>query len=155
MTVRHSGVLVPLFSLVSSRSWGVGEFLDLPPFAKWVRDAGHSFVQLLPILEIPDHETSPYSALTAMALDPIFVALPEVEDFAAMGGVEELTPDDRAQLAAVQAAPRVQHRAVRALKGRWLRRAHQRFLREEAGPQSARQRPRSSHPDGLVAWSHE
>jgi 4-alpha-glucanotransferase len=131
-------VLVPLFSLVSSRSWGIGEFLDLPPFARWVRDAGQSFVQVLPILEVPDHETSPYSALTAMALDPIFISLPEVEDFAAFGGVAELTPEDRDQLAAVQAAPRVQHRAVRALKGRWLRRAYQRFLLEEAGPQTPR-----------------
>lgn len=138
MSVRQSGVLVPLFSLVSSRSWGVGDFLDLPRFAEWVRDAGQSFIQVLPILEIPDHETSPYSALTAMALDPIFISLPEVEDFAATGGVAELTPDDRAQLAAVQGAPRVQHRAVRALKSRWLRRAHRRFLEEEAGPQTPR-----------------
>lgn len=138
MTVRQSGVLVPLFSLVSSRSWGVGEFLDLPPFAKWARDAGQSFVQVLPFLEIPDHETSPYSALTAMALDPIFISLPEVEDFVALGGESELTPDDRASLAAVKAAPRVRHRAVRALKSRWLRRAHRRFLHDEAGPQSPR-----------------
>ena len=138
MSVRQSGVLVPLFSLVSSRSWGVGEFLDLPDFAKWARTAGQSFVQVLPILEIPDHETSPYSALTAMALDPIFISLPEVEDFAALGGVSALTPDDREALAAVQSAERVQHRAVRALKGRWLRQAHQRFLHDEAGPQTAR-----------------
>ena len=138
MSARQSGVLVPLFSLVSSRSWGVGEFLDLAPFAKWVRDAGQSFVQVLPILEIPDHETSPYSALTAMALDPIFIALPEVEEFVALGGVSELTPDDRDALTEVKKAARVQHRAVRALKGRWLRRCHERFLHEEAGPQTSR-----------------
>jgi 4-alpha-glucanotransferase len=136
--LRASGVLVPLFSLVSSRSWGVGEFLDLPPFAKWVREAGQSFVQVLPILEIPDHETSPYSALTAMALDPIFISMTELEDFAALGGVSQLGPDERDALGEMQSAPRVQHRAVRALKGRWLRRSHQRFLEEEAGPQTAR-----------------
>lgn len=130
--------MVPLFSLVSSRSWGVGEFLDLPAFARWLRRAGQSFVQILPILEIPDHETSPYSALTAMALDPIYVSLSELEDLQAIGGVPRLTDDDRAALAAVRDAPRVQHRAVRALKGRWLRRAHERFLRDEAGPQSPR-----------------
>jgi 4-alpha-glucanotransferase len=138
VSVRQSGVLIPLFSLVSSRSWGVGEFLDLPEFAQWVRGAGQSFVQVLPILEIPDHETSPYSALTAMALDPIFISLPEVEDFAAIGGASALPSEDHDALAAVKAAERVQHRAIRALKGRWLRRAHERFLEEEAGPQSAR-----------------
>jgi 4-alpha-glucanotransferase len=122
---------------VSSRSWGVGEFLDLPPFAKWAR-AGQSFVQVLPILEIPDHETSPYSALTAMALDPIFIALPEVEDFSALGGISALTPEDREALTSVQSATRVQHRAVRGLKRRWLRRAYERFVQDEAGPQAPR-----------------
>jgi 4-alpha-glucanotransferase len=135
---RKSGVVVPLFSLVSSRSWGVGEFLDLPAFAGWVGRAGQSFVQVLPILEIPDHETSPYSALTAMALDPIYISLGELEDFRMIGGVPRLTGDDRAAVAAIQGVPRVQHRAVRALKGRWLRRGHERFLHDEAGPQSPR-----------------
>jgi 4-alpha-glucanotransferase len=144
-------VLVPLFSLVSSRSWGVGEFPDLPPFARWLQQAGQAFVQVLPILEIPDHETSPYSALTAMALDPIYIAMSDVEDFNEIGGIERLDADDRTVLGHIQKAPRVQHRAVRALKGRWLRRSYQRFLRDEAGPQS----PRFQRFDGFAqgeAW---
>jgi 4-alpha-glucanotransferase len=138
MSVRRSGVLIPLFSVVSSRSWGVGEFLDLPVFADWLRSAGQSFVQVLPILEIPDHEASPYSALTAMALDPIYISMAELEDFQALGGIERLTADDCAALNTVQGAEQVQHHTVRALKGRWLRRAHERFLHDAAGPQSAR-----------------
>ncbi|HYU81016.1 MAG TPA: 4-alpha-glucanotransferase [Vicinamibacterales bacterium] len=138
MTHRRSGVLIPLFSLVSSRSWGVGEFTDLPIFSNWLRRAGQSLIQMLPVLEIPDHETSPYSALTAMALDPIYIALSEVDDFQEVGGEPRLTDDDRLALKAVRDASRVQHRAVRALKGRWLRRCHERFLRDEAGPQTPR-----------------
>jgi 4-alpha-glucanotransferase len=127
-----------VFSLVSSRSWGVGEFLDLPVFARWLDRAGQSFVQVLPILEIPDHETSPYSALTAMALDPIYLSMEEVEDFQAIGGTGAFSEEDRAALADVQRADRVQHHPVRALKARWLRQCHQRFLRHEAGPQTPR-----------------
>lgn len=138
MTSRRSGVLVPLFSLASSRSWGVGEFPDLAIFARWLRDAEQSFVQILPILEIPEHDTSPYSALTAMALDPIYISLAALEDFAALGGTDRLNENDRSALTAIQDAPRVQHRAVRALKGRWLRRSHERFLRDELGPRTAR-----------------
>jgi len=92
---RRSGVAVPLFSLASTNSWGVGEFSDLPVFARWLRAAGQSFVQLLPITEIPEAETSPYSSLTAMALDPIAIAVPEVEDFAATGGDAQLNGDER------------------------------------------------------------
>jgi 4-alpha-glucanotransferase len=144
-------MLIPLFSLVSSRSWGVGEFLDLPVFARWLQRAGQAFVQVLPILEIPDHERSPYSALTAMALDPIFVSIDAIDDFQAIGGATRFTDEDRAALAEVQRAPRVEHRAVRALKGRWLRRCYERFLHDEAGPQT----PRFRHFDAFTereAW---
>jgi 4-alpha-glucanotransferase len=110
----------------------------LPVFARWLRRAGQSFVQVLPILEIPDRETSPYSALTAMALDPIFISVEGIDDFHAIGGTTAFTDDDRAALSEVQRATRVPHRAVRALKGRWLRRCYERFLREEAGPQTSR-----------------
>lgn len=131
-------MLVPLFSLMSKGSWGVGEFLDLPAFARWVAAAGHSFVQILPISEIPDNDTSPYSALTAMALDPIYISLPALEDFQAIGGESRLPPDDISALESVRSASRVQHSRVRALKARWLRRAHERFLLEEVAPGSAR-----------------
>lgn len=69
---RASGVLVPLFSLRSKTSWGIGELPDLARFARWLDLAGQSFVQLLPINEMPAGERSPYSAMTAMAIDPIF-----------------------------------------------------------------------------------
>jgi 4-alpha-glucanotransferase len=57
---RCSGILVPLFSITSSRSWGIGEFLDLPEFAKWLQAAGQRFVQILPITELPESQSSPY-----------------------------------------------------------------------------------------------
>jgi 4-alpha-glucanotransferase len=71
---RHAGVLVPLFSIPSERSWGIGEIGDLAPFAAWVRAAGHDVIQLLPVTEVAAGETSPYSAMTAMAIDPVYIA---------------------------------------------------------------------------------
>ena len=32
---RHAGVIVPLFSVASRRSWGIGEIADLPVLAAW------------------------------------------------------------------------------------------------------------------------
>ena len=37
-----------------------------------------------------DGETSPYSAASAMAIDPIYIALDDVEDFARAGGIDAL-----------------------------------------------------------------
>ena len=36
MMRRQSGIAVPLFSLVSTRGWGIGEFIDLAEFCRWV-----------------------------------------------------------------------------------------------------------------------
>lgn len=137
---RRSGVLVPLFSLTSQRSWGIGEFSDMPFFAKWLGLAGQSFVQILPITEVPDHETSPYAALTAMALDPIYIALPDVEDFQTLGGEALLSGDDRTTLDRIRQSSRVEHRLVRPLKSRWLQRAFEQFCRTELASGSARAR---------------
>lgn len=135
---RQSGIGVALFSLTSSRSWGIGEFADLPAFASWCQAAGQRFVQLLPLHEISPGETSPYSSMTAMALDPLYVHVPDVPEFAALGGEAALGDDDRALLAALRADPRVRYGDVRALKGRCLTRAYARFRDVELAAGSAR-----------------
>lgn len=146
MTARRSGILVPLFSMVSSRSWGVGEYPDLAEMAPWLQSAGQRFVQILPITECPDAETSPYSALTAMALDTIHISLPALEDFMALGGEAALGDEDRAMLRRLRSSRRVVHRDVRALKGRWLREAHRRFSSDEV----ARLTPRAARYEAFV-----
>ena len=114
--------MIPLFSLASTESWGIGEFPDLALYARWLRDAGQSFVQILPITELPEGETSPYSALTAMALDPIFIALRDVADFSAITAATGLPADDQGILERLRSSAKVSHRDVRASKGKWLRR---------------------------------
>jgi 4-alpha-glucanotransferase len=124
---RRAGVMVPLFSVPSSRSWGIGEIGDVAPVAEWLASAGQRVLQLLPINELPPHETSPYSAMSAMAIDPQFITLAQVEDFAAVGGEDSLDTAQRAELARVRAAPAVDYRGVRALKQMALRRAYRHF----------------------------
>jgi 4-alpha-glucanotransferase len=128
---RQSGIAVPLFSLTSNHGWGIGEFPDLSDFAGWLNEAGQSVVQILPINEMPPNESSPYSAMTAMALDPIYLSLPEVPDFASIGGEDALDGAERAEIARVRALPRIDYAAVRWLKNRWLRRSFDRFLQIE------------------------
>jgi 4-alpha-glucanotransferase len=128
---RQSGIAVPLFSLCSGQGWGIGEFADLPGFAEWLREAGQSVIQILPINEMPPLETSPYSAMTAMALDPIYLSLPDVADFAAIGGEQALDGAERSEIDRLRRLPRVEYASVRRLKERWLRRSFERFLRLE------------------------
>src|SRR6476660_210163 len=122
---RHAGALVPLFSIPSRESWGIGEIPDLTRFAGWLDRAGLDFVLLLPVNEMADGQNSPYSAMSAMAIDPIYIALSDVEEFVAAGGESSLSQADRAKLDDVRPAARVEYRAIRDLKSRALRAAHQ------------------------------
>lgn len=128
---RFAGVLVPLFSIPSSTSWGIGEIPDLPKFARWLERAGLDFVQLLPVNEMAEGQNSPYSALTAMAIDPLFVAIGELPEFIEAGGEASLAAADRERLAAARAAANVDYATVRDLKGRVLREAFDAFERRD------------------------
>jgi 4-alpha-glucanotransferase len=128
---RHAGLLVPLFSIPSRSSWGIGEIGDLPKLGAWMAEGGFSFVQLLPINEMADGQNSPYSAMSAMAIDPIFIAPAAVPDIEALGGEDLLSPDDRAQLAAARDARGVDYGVVRAIKTRALRAGFDHFRATE------------------------
>lgn len=138
MMRRHSGLTVPLFSLASRQGWGLGEFADLPMFARWMMEAGQSVVQILPINEMPPGETSPYSAMTAMALDPIYITMSQVADFAGLGGDLALDGAETAEIARLRTALRIDYASIRRLKDRWLRRSFDRFLRLEVSRGSLR-----------------
>jgi len=124
---RRAGVLVPLFSLRSDRDWGVGEIGDIGPAARWLESAGLRLLQLLPINELPPHETSPYSSLSAMAVDPQYLSMGDVEDFAALGGERALEAELRTKLESLRVAPAVDYAGVRRLKHVALRRSYERF----------------------------
>jgi 4-alpha-glucanotransferase len=149
---RQAGVLLPLFSLRSAADWGIGEIPDLVPWARWCAAAGFQVAQVLPVNEASRGQNSPYAALSAFAVDPVYAAVDALEDFDAAGGVGALAPEDRALLDAVRAAPRVRWRDVRALKSRALRIAFDRFEREEWARSSARARALDEFARAEAAW---
>jgi 4-alpha-glucanotransferase len=121
-------MLLPLFAAPSRRSWGIGEFADIPVFCSWLREAGFDFLQVLPFNEMPADQHSPYAAISAMALDPIYISVWAVDEFLAAGGESTLSADARKRLAAVRASGRIDYETVRALKLAALRTAFTRFL---------------------------
>lgn len=113
---RLAGALAPLFSLRSTRSWGVGELPDLGAFSGWMRDAGLSLLQLLPINEMSPGQDSPYSAMASAAIDPVFISPERMAEFEAAGGRAALPPEARDALDAAVRSARVDFPAVRAAK---------------------------------------
>ncbi len=78
-----TGVVVPVSALRSKESCSAGEFADLIPFADFCESTGLNLIQLLPVNDT-GAESSPYSALSAFALHPLYVRLqdlPEAKKF--------------------------------------------------------------------------
>ena len=108
--------------------------------ARWQQEAGLDFLLMLPVNEMPANQQSPYSTLTAMAIDPIYVRLAHVPEFVALGGEAALSADQQARLRAARAAARVDYAAVRALKYDALRACFARFDARHRGRRTARAR---------------
>jgi 4-alpha-glucanotransferase len=125
---RRAGMLIPLFSCAGTTSWGIGDIGDLAAATAWLAAAGQRALQLLPINEMAPSEQSPYSAISAMAIDPLFISLASVADFP---GEESLSSDDRARLARVRQSPVIDYASVRPLKRRALQAAFERFVKDE------------------------
>jgi 4-alpha-glucanotransferase len=115
----------------SSSSWGIGEIPDLVPMAQWLQAAGCDQLMLLPVGTMAEGQASPYSACSAMAIDPIYLSLSSIEDFARAGGVEQLPLDYRQSLVAVKQSATVKFADVRRLKHAALWAAFERFLSDE------------------------
>ena len=124
---RTAGLLVPLSSIPSSGSWGIGEIADLHPLASWLQQAGLGVLQLLPINEMASGQNSPYSAISGMAIDPIYISLRDVRDFTAPGGESRLDLSDQIGLRAAREGRRVDYVNVRRTKENALRLAFSYF----------------------------
>jgi 4-alpha-glucanotransferase len=79
---RAAGVAVPVFSLRSDRSLGVGEFADLKPLADWASEVGLKLIQILPINDTTSShdwtDSYPYSAISIFALHPIYLSISDL-----------------------------------------------------------------------------
>src|SRR4030095_2336859 len=128
---RRAGALIPLFSIPSSLSLGIGAIDDIASMVRWLETAGLKILQLLPINEMPPGETSPYSALSAMAIDPQFITLEHCGDFAEIGGEGGLDAGLRERLDQARGSPFVDYSTVRDLKHRTLRRCFAHFRDRE------------------------
>jgi 4-alpha-glucanotransferase len=119
---------MPLFSAASSTSWGIGEIPDIVPLARWMATAGFDRLMLLPLGAMAPGQSSPYSAMSAMAIDPIYIGLDGLEDFVRAGGAAALDLDGRRDLELARARSWVGYDTIRRAKDEALRLAFEQFL---------------------------
>lgn len=71
---KRAGVLVPLFSIYSRRSVGIGDFDDLKLLINWAKLSGNSILQFLALNEVGPL-FCPYDSLSSFALEPMYISL--------------------------------------------------------------------------------
>jgi 4-alpha-glucanotransferase len=118
---REWGVFIPLYSICSARSWGIGDYTDLERLARWTGSLGGGFVATLPLLATfldAPFEPSPYSPASRLFWNELFL------DVTAIPGWQGAMHTDLAdELATCRAGDVVDYRRIAALKRRELERA--------------------------------
>lgn len=82
---RGAGVAIPVFSLRTQKSMGIGEFTDLKMLTDWATTIGLKLIQVLPVNDTLATKTwadsYPYAAISVFALHPLYVNLPDIATF--------------------------------------------------------------------------
>lgn len=139
------GFAVQLYALSGRRRWGMGDFGALNRLVDTAAGLGAGVIGLNPINALftdnPAH-ASPYSPSSRRFLNPLYIDVPAVPDFAECQPARELvaTPGFQRSLAALHHAPLVDYDAAAALKIPVLQLLYEAFRSnhlERGGPRAA------------------
>lgn len=76
---KGKGVSIPLFSLRTEKSAGIGEFLDLKKMVDWAALTDQDMIQILPINDTNSTgkwtDSYPYNSISIFALNPIYISI--------------------------------------------------------------------------------
>ncbi|MDR1632579.1 MAG: 4-alpha-glucanotransferase [Dysgonamonadaceae bacterium] len=76
---KCAGTVIPVFSLRSERSFGIGDFADLKTFVDWLSLTSQKILQILPVNDTTQTHTwldsYPYNAISIYALHPVYLRL--------------------------------------------------------------------------------
>jgi (1->4)-alpha-D-glucan 1-alpha-D-glucosylmutase len=140
---RVFGPAAQLYALRSRRNWGIGDFTDLATLVQLSARHGASFVGVNPLHELfldRPADASPYSPSSRFALNPWYLDVEAIADFAQSADVQRdvAAPDFQARLASLRALDLVDYAGVAAVKRAILTRLFERFRREHLAPMTAR-----------------
>ena len=79
---KGAGVAIPVFSIRTEQSQGIGDFVDLKKMGEWAAATGQKIIQILPINDTTQsftwRDSYPYSAISIFALNPLYLSIREL-----------------------------------------------------------------------------
>ena len=127
---RRTGVLMPLFSLRREGDAGIGDLAALEEWIDWAAEHAVGVLQLLPVNALgEDDAPSPYSAISSVALEPLYLSLERVPG---MPVDRPAYQEDLPPLQLPGGRDLVDYSRVRAYKRYWLAEAWKHFDASES-----------------------
>lgn len=121
---KRFGVCVPLASLWSEKSCGIGDIADLELAIEWCRAVGLDVLQILPINDM-GRGACPYAAISAFAIDPVYVSLNRIPG---LENDSEFQAKVASMANALNSCSSVDYERVRWVKGELLAEAFRRVV---------------------------
>lgn len=78
---KQWGVFAPLYAAHTRRSWGAGDLGDMLQYASWIDHHGGSVVATLPMLAALDDEPSPYSPVSRLFWNEMYLDVTRLPEF--------------------------------------------------------------------------
>jgi 4-alpha-glucanotransferase len=132
---RAFGITANLYTIRSERNWGAGDLADLSRLAEWTAQVGGAFVGVNPLhaLRNEGYDVSPYSPITRLFRNPLYIAVEEVPELAhdEWSRARIATPEFQAELAELRAAHMLDYGRIRALRAPVLASLHRTFAARE------------------------
>lgn len=118
---KFYGTAVPVFSLRTENSCGIGDFTDLKIFGDWIEKTGQNIIQILPVNDTTSTGTwtdsYPYGAISVMALHPIFINIEAIGPIAD----KEALDSYKKRKKALNALKQIDYEAVLKLKAEYTK----------------------------------
>ncbi|HEU4522682.1 MAG TPA: 4-alpha-glucanotransferase, partial [Thermoanaerobaculia bacterium] len=78
---RSWGVFLPLYAVRSGRNWGAGDLGDMEAVRAWLNELGGGVVATLPLLAAFDDEPSPYSPVSRLFWNELYLDLERLPEW--------------------------------------------------------------------------
>ena len=133
---RGFGITTNLYTIRSEANWGAGDIGDVKSIADWLGRRGGSFVGMNPLhaLRNADYDVSPYSPISRLFRNPLYLRVEDIPEFALDARAREhaASPEVRAELAELRSAAMLDYARVMSLRTPVLESLHRTFVQHEA-----------------------
>ncbi len=115
---KSSGFLIPLFSIRTKNSLGIGDIGDLYPLIDWAAEHGQRIIQLLPINDTSPSDASPYAAISSFAVNPLYIEISSIGEISKSPSARLLMKEWEADgtIENLKTSKKIDYVAVRAVK---------------------------------------